>query len=118
MTQYSVQHRDGIFVKGTGFLSFTKIMGKKIDKYTIKDLNSKYSQNPLDHAKQSPTDVLKTTSQKAIQKTAEVTGNLIGNRIANKITKVSKHSSQNTLERLESETERKIFISRKNTENY
>ena len=68
MTQYSVQHRDGIFVKGTGFLSFTKIMGKKIDKYTIRDLNSKYSQNPLDHAKQSPTDVPKTTPKKQFKK--------------------------------------------------
>ena len=68
MTQYSVQHRDGIFVKGFGFLSFTKIMGKKIDKYTIKDLKSKFSQNPFDHTKQSPTDVLETAPKKQLKK--------------------------------------------------
>ena len=32
MTRHSVQPRDGIFVKGYGFLSFTKNMGKNIDK--------------------------------------------------------------------------------------
>ena len=30
--RYSVQLRDGIFVKGYGFLSFAKNMGKNIDK--------------------------------------------------------------------------------------
>ena len=29
MTRYSVQHRDQIFVKGYGFLSSAKNMGKK-----------------------------------------------------------------------------------------
>ena len=32
MTRYSVQPRDRIFVKGYGFLSFAKNMGKNIDK--------------------------------------------------------------------------------------
>ena len=32
MARYSVQPRDWIFVKGYGFFSFAKSMGKKIDK--------------------------------------------------------------------------------------
>ena len=36
-----------------------------------KNLNGKYSQKPLDHAKQSAADALKTTSKGAIQITKE-----------------------------------------------
>ena len=79
---YSVQLWDRIFVKGYGFLC--------IGKNLCKNLNSKYSQKPLDHTKQSATDALKTTSKRAIQKTAEAAGDLIGNKIPNRITKVSK----------------------------
>ena len=61
MTRYSVQPR-GIFVKGYGFLSFTRNMGRSIGKSVRKNLSSKYNQNLLDHAKQSATDALKTAS--------------------------------------------------------
>ena len=57
------------------------------------------NQKLLYHAKQSATDALKTTSNKAIQKTAEATGNLICNKIANRITKVSKNLQQNNSEK-------------------
>ena len=53
-------------------------------------MSGKYSQIPLDNAKKSDTDALKTTWKKVIQKTAEATGDLIGNKIANTITKVSR----------------------------
>ena len=43
------------------------------------------------HAKQSATNVLKTSSKRVIQKTAKATGDLIGNNIANKIKGVSKN---------------------------
>ena len=43
----------------------------------------------FDHAKKSPTVVLKTSSERVIQKTAEATGDLIDNKIANRITKAS-----------------------------
>ena len=43
MTRYSVQRRDKIFVKGYGFLSFAKTMGKNIGKNISKNLNGKYS---------------------------------------------------------------------------
>ena len=51
MARYSVQTRDRIFVKGYGFLSFAKNIGKNISKI----LSGKYSQKLLDHAKQSST---------------------------------------------------------------
>ena len=63
MTRYSVQLRDRIFVKGYGFLSFTKNMGKNIGKNITKNLSSKYNQKILDHAKQSATDAIKTASK-------------------------------------------------------
>ena len=59
MTRYSVQPRDRIFVKGYGYLAFAKDMGKN----KIKILTFKYSQKLLDHAKQSATDALKTSSK-------------------------------------------------------
>ena len=43
MTRYSVQPRDRIFVKGYGFLSFAKNIGKSISK----KLSSKSRQNFL-----------------------------------------------------------------------
>ena len=46
MTHYSVQPRDQIFVKGYGFLSFNKNMGRNISK----NLSSKNSQTFFDHA--------------------------------------------------------------------
>ena len=79
---YSIEPRDRIYLKGYGFLSFTKNMGKS--------LSNKYDQKLLDSAKKSTTDARKTASKRAIQKTAEVTGDLIGNNIADKITSVSK----------------------------
>ena len=62
-------------------MSFTKTMGKNIGKNTSRNVSSKYSQKPIDHAKQSATDAIKT-SKRAIQKTAEAKRDLIGNKIA------------------------------------
>ena len=63
MACYSVQPKDQIFVKGFGFWPFARNMGKNISK----NLRSKYSQKPLDHAKRSAIDALKTASKRAIQ---------------------------------------------------
>ena len=57
-------------------------MFENVAKNISKNLSVKYSQKLLDHAKQSATDVLKT-SKRIFQKTAEATENLIGNKIAN-----------------------------------
>ena len=93
---YSVQPRVSIFVKG--FLSFGKYVGKNIGKNISINLRDKYSQNLLDHAKQSGTDSFKITSKRVIQKTTEAIGNLIGNKIADRIMRVSKNSQQNNSE--------------------
>ena len=58
--RYSVEPRDTIYVKGYGFLSFAKNMGKS--------LSNKYGQKRLDSAKKSIT--IKTASKRAIEKTA------------------------------------------------
>ena len=79
--RYSIEQRDRIYVKGYGFLSFAKNMGKS--------LSNEYGQKILDSAKTSTTDAIKTASKRAIQKT-EATGDLIDNKIADKITSVSK----------------------------
>ena len=87
MTWYSVRPRDRIFVKGYGFLYFAKNMDNYIGKNISKSLRSKYSQELLDHAKQSATDTFKTSWKRVILKTTEATVDLIGNKIDYKITR-------------------------------
>ena len=100
--RYSIEPRDIIYVKGYGFLSFAKNMGKS--------LSSKYGQKLFDSAKKS-TDAIKT----AIQKTAEATGDLIGNKIADKITSFSKkysnNNNKNNNEDVEITAHKEIYIS-------
>ena len=81
---YSTEPRERIYIKGHGFLSFAKSMGK--------NLSNKYGQKLLDSAKKSTTDAIKTASKRAIQKTAA--GDLIGNKIVDKIISVSKNSTK------------------------
>ena len=82
--RYSIEPRDRIYVKGYGFLSFAKNMGKS--------LSNKYGQKRLDSAKKS-TDAIEAASKRAIQKTAKATGDLIDNKISDKMTIVSKKKS-------------------------
>ena len=65
---YLVQPRDQIFVKGYGFLSFAKYMGKN----TSKNLSGKYSQKLLVHAKKSATDAITTSSTRVIKKNSRI----------------------------------------------
>ena len=83
--RYSIEPRDRIYVKGYGFLSFAKNIGKS--------LSNKYGHKLLDSPNKSTTDAIKTASKRAIQKTAEGTGDLIGNKISDKMTSVSKKKS-------------------------
>ena len=80
--RYSIESQDKIYVKGYGFLSFAKNIGKNV--------SNKYSQKLLDSAKKYTTDVIKTGSKRKIQKTAKASGDLIDNKIADKITSISK----------------------------
>ena len=67
MTHYSVQPKEEVFVKGYGFLSFTKKMGKNIDKKIIsKNVSGKYSLKLLDHVKQSAIGASKTSLKREI----------------------------------------------------
>ena len=84
--RYSIEPRDRIYVKGYGFMSFAKNIGK--------NLSNKYSQKIIDTTKKSATDAITTVSQRAIQKTAEAAGDLVGNKIANKISSISKKSTK------------------------
>ena len=84
--RYSIEPRDRIYVKGYGFLSFAKNMGK--------NLSNKYGQKLLDSAKKSTTDAIKTASKREIQKAAETSGDLADNKIADKITSVSIKSTK------------------------
>ena len=111
--RYSIEPRGRIYVKGYGFLSFAKNMGKS--------LSNKYGQKLLDSAKKSTTDAIKTASKRAIQKTAEATGDLIGNKIADRITSVStklhskklsnNNNNNNNNEYVELTTHKKRYIS-------
>ena len=85
--RYSIEPRDRIYVKGYGFLSFAKNVGKS--------LNNRYGQKLLDSAKKSTAEAIKTVSKRAIQETADITSDLIGNNTADKITSVSKKKSNN-----------------------
>ena len=85
MIYYSVQLKDRTLIKGYGILSSAKNIGKSIGKNMSKNLSCKHSQKCFDHAKESTTDAIKTTSKRLIQNTTEVTGDLIGNRIVCKI---------------------------------
>ena len=55
---YSIDSRDRRYVKGYGFLSFAKYIGKNI--------RNKYSQKLVDSAKEYATDAIKTAPKRAI----------------------------------------------------
>ena len=52
---YSIEPRERRFVKGYGFFSFARNIGK--------NLSNKYSQKLVDSAKKSATDALRTASK-------------------------------------------------------
>ena len=106
--RYSIEPKDRIYVKGYGFLSFAKNMGKH--------LSNKYSQTLLDTAKKSTTDATKTASKGAIQKTAEAKGDLIGNKIADKMTSVSRKSNKelpNDEAEVGTTTKKRLYLQKK-----
>ena len=58
--RYSIEPRNRIYVKGYGFLSFAKNMGKTS--------SNKYGQKLINSAKKSTTNEIKTASKRAFQK--------------------------------------------------
>ena len=98
--KYSIESRNRIYVKGYEFMSFAKSM------------SNKYGKKPVDTAKKSGTDAIKTASKRAIQKTAEATGDLVGNKIADKISISKKKSDDNNNDDdVELTTPKKRYIS-------
>ena len=95
-------------MKRYGFLSFANNVGKSIDKNISKSLSGKYSQKLLNHAQQSATDALKTTSKNSNSKKAEATGYLFDNKIANRITNASKSFQRNNSATLTNEHDKEI----------
>ena len=79
---YSIKPRERRYVKGYGFLSFAKKIGR--------NLSNKYGQKLVDIAKKYATDALKIAGKKSIQKTAQAIEDLVGNEIADQITSYSK----------------------------
>ena len=123
MTYYSIQTRDRLCVTGCGFLSFAKNLGKTIGKNISKTFSGKYGQRLLDHANQSATNTLKTTSKRAIQKAAEATGDLIVNKIAKASKTSKKNNSETARKQHDEEIPKERFISpkessKRKTENY
>ena len=58
--RYSIEPRERRYVKGYGFLSFTKNIGR--------NLSNKYGQKLIDSAKKSATDALKFASKRGNSK--------------------------------------------------
>ena len=102
-------------MKGNDFCLFAKNMGKN----NGKNLRGKCSQKAL--AKKDITDALKANSKIFIQKTAEATGVLIGYKIGIKVTKTYKNFTNDCFtnrRKINRNTKKKIYISRKKGQNY
>ena len=76
--RYSTKSTFIKYVRGYGFLSFSRKHG------------GKYVKKWMDTATKTGIDAAKTASKWVVQKTAETTGDLIGNKIADKITLLDK----------------------------
>ena len=87
--RYSIEPRKRRYVKGYGFLSFSRNLGTHATKVS-KNLNNKYGQKLANCTKKSATDALKIAGKSPIQKTAKASGDLVGNFIADNITSISK----------------------------
>ena len=80
--RYSTEPKNRKFVKGYGFLSFSRKFGDKSGKKL------------MDTATKTGIDAIKTASKRVVQKTAKTTGDLIGKKIADKIISLVKTKSK------------------------
>ena len=78
--RYLVEPREKRYVKGYGFMSFTR------------NFSDKYSKSLMDKGIDVSKKFAKTAGKKILKETAKATGDLIGNKIADKITSASKKS--------------------------
>ena len=87
--RYSTEPRFRKYVKGYGFLSFSR----KFD--------DKYGKKLMDIATKTGMNAAKTASKRAVQKTAEATGDLIENKIADRITSIGKPKEKEKTKEIE-----------------
>ena len=80
--RYSTEPKYRKYVKGYGFLSFSRKFG---DKYVTK---------LMDTATKTGMGAVKTASKWVVQKIAEATEDLIGNKIADKITSFTRQNKK------------------------
>ena len=80
--RYSTEPKYRKYVKGYGFLSFSRKFGDKSGKKL------------MDTATKTGIDAIKTASKRVVQKTAKATGDLIGKKIADKIISLVKTKSK------------------------
>ena len=78
--RYSIEPREGRFVKGYGFMFFAR------------NFSDKYSKSLMDKGIDLSKTFAKTVGKKILKETAKATGDLISNKIADKITSASKKS--------------------------
>ena len=95
--RYSIEPRDRMYVKGYGFLSFPKNIGK--------NLSNKYGQKLLDSAKRSTTEQFKKQLKQL------VIWLVIPDKITNVSNKKSMKDLPNNEEDMEITTHKKIYIS-------
>ena len=97
--RYSFEPNYRKYVKGYGFLSFTRKFGDK------------YGKKLIDTTTKTGKEFAKTASKRIVQKTSEGTGDLIGNKIADKITSIGKPKNKKEKDEMNvmEETE-EIFI--------
>ena len=100
--RYSTEPKYRKYIKGYGFLSFSRKFG---DKYVTK---------LMDNATKTGMGAVKTASKRVVQKIAEATEDLIGNKIADKITSLGKTKSKEK----EKKNKRSLHTTRKTTADY
>ena len=85
--RYSLEPTYRRYVKGFGFLSFTRKLGNKYGKKLMntakktrikvaKKFGDKYGKNLMDTAKKQETNFAKTPGKEIVEKSAEATGDL------------------------------------------
>ena len=86
--RYSIEPTDRRYVKGYGFLSFAKNIGK--------NKSNKYSQKLVDSAKKSATDAIRTTSKRGILKIAEIADKITNSskKFPKELTSMELHSNE------------------------
>ena len=90
--RYSIKPRERRYIKGSGFLSFSRNFGNKYDKKLMNtaiktgaNFNSKDGKKLTYTAIKTGKDFATIAGKKIVRKSAEATGDLIGNKIADKI---------------------------------